>query len=74
MVQVCRQCHNNTTNPALTRARFNIDQLDTMDRAEKDLAIERLTMPQADIRHMPPQRFYTLSDAERQLVVDALSQ
>jgi len=44
-----------------------------MPRAAKDLAIQRLMMPDADIRLMPPNRFYTLSDADRQLIIDELS-
>ena len=73
LIQMCSQCHNNRVNPALTRARFNVADLDTMPQATRDLAIQRLMMPEADIRKMPPNRFYSLGDAERQLVIDELS-
>ena len=57
----------------ITRARFNVDTLDQLDPSEKQLAIQRLMLPDTDAHHMPPVRFHTLSDAERQLVIDELS-
>lgn len=72
--QTCSGCHNATTPSALGRARFNVDALASMSRAEKDLAIARLQMPVEDVRHMPPSANHTLTDAQTQLVVDLLRQ
>ena len=73
LIQICSQCHNSSTNPALSRANFNVDQLDALPQIQKDLAIERLMMPAGDIRKMPPDQFYDLSDSERQMLIDELS-
>lgn len=32
-----------------------------------------MSLPEADIHHMPPARFHTLSAAERDLVIQALA-
>ena len=51
-----------------------VDDLDQMSRAEKDLAITRLTMT-ADTRLvMPPPLFRTITPAERELMVQELQQ
>jgi hypothetical protein len=73
LVHMCQMCHNSTLDQTLTRARFNVEQLGSMSRMEKDLAIERLHMPANDRRLMPPARFHELSAAELQLVIDELS-
>jgi hypothetical protein len=73
LVQMCQMCHNARLDQTLSRARFNIEQLDQMTRAEKDLAIQRLQLPTASRHAMPPARFHELSDAERQLAIDELS-
>ena len=73
LVQICSQCHSDRTDPTISRSRFNVDDLAGMSRLERDTAIDRLMMPDGDIRKMPPERFYTLSDAERQKVIDELS-
>ncbi len=31
LVQVCQQCHNRRLDQTITRARFNIETLDTLD-------------------------------------------
>lgn len=73
MVQMCQMCHNSLLDQTLSRARFNVEQLGQMSRAEKDMAIMRLQLPVDDRRAMPPSRFHELSAAERQLVIDELT-
>jgi hypothetical protein len=38
----------------------------------KDRAIARLLLEDDDIHKMPPSRFYTLSEAERDLLIEQL--
>jgi hypothetical protein len=73
LTHMCRMCHNSQLDQTLTRSQFNIDTLDQLPRAEKDLAIARLMMPDADAHKMPPVRFHSLSDAERDLAIQELS-
>ena len=73
LVHMCRTCHNSQLDQTQSRARFDIDSLSTLPRAIKDMAIQRLMMPDGDARKMPPTRFHELSDAERQLAIDELS-
>jgi hypothetical protein len=72
LVHMCRMCHNSSLDQTLTRSQFNIDTLDQLPRAEKDLAIQRLMMDDSDRHRMPPSRFHTLSDPERDLVIQEL--
>lgn len=72
VTQICSQCHNSRLDQSLSRAQFNAETLSQLSRTEKDRAIERLQLPDGDIYQMPPSRFYTLSDAERQLVIQEL--
>ena len=73
MVHMCTMCHNSRLDQSISRARFNVETLDQLDRTEKDAAIARLMLPESDAKHMPPARFHTLSDAERDLVIAELS-
>jgi cytochrome c553 len=73
LMQACAQCHNSRLDQTITRARFNVD-LSTMDRAEKDLAIQRLKLTKHDPKRMPPERFRTLTDAEIQSLIELLQQ
>jgi hypothetical protein len=73
VVQMCQQCHHSNLDLTITREKFLVDQLDMMSREEKDLAIKRLQTP-ADTRlAMPPVLFRTITDEERQKMVDELS-
>lgn len=72
MRHMCRRCHNPDLDPLVSRALFDVDRLDSLDRFEKDEAIRRLTMPSASGRRMPPPRFGRLSDAETSAVVAEL--
>jgi hypothetical protein len=69
---MCQRCHNPNLDQTISRAKFDVTKLDTMPRAEKDLAIKRLTLPMDTRLRMPPPRFGQLSDAEIQLVIDEL--
>jgi cytochrome c553 len=73
LVQTCAQCHNPKLDPALTRAKFDVSRLDSMTRAEKDLAIARLKMGSANRLRMPPVTFRSLPDDARQAAIDFLS-
>ena len=41
LTAMCQQCHNSRLDQTLSRARFNVEKLDEMSRAEKDEAIRR---------------------------------
>ena len=72
LTQICQQCHNPTLDQTLTRAKFDVTKLATMDRAEKDKAILRLNLGVDAFRRMPPPRFRELSPAEIQIVTQEL--
>ena len=74
LAHMCRHCHNSNLDQTISRSRFNVDTVDQLAPSIRAEAIRRLSLPEADIRHMPPRRFHSLSDAERQLVIDYLSQ
>src|SRR5439155_18570346 len=65
LTQMCQQCHHSLLDPTLSREKFLVDKLDTMSRDEKNLAIDRLKLPDNDRLAMPPVLFRTFSDAER---------
>jgi len=73
LMQTCAQCHNQRTDRALSRALFDVSQLDTLSRAEKDKAIARLSLPEESTKVMPPHRFARLSADEIALAVTELS-
>lgn len=72
LVQMCQQCHNANLDMTISRENFLVDQLDQMSRAEKDLAIERLKLPDDTRLAMPPVLFRTITDEERQLMIEEL--
>jgi hypothetical protein len=67
--QMCQQCHQGKLDLTLTRERFLVDQLDTMSRAEKDLAVTRIQMATSSRLHMPPVLFRTITDDEAQRMI-----
>ena len=71
--QMCQQCHQSKLDLTITREKFLVDALDTMTRDEKDVAIQRLQMPVTTRLAMPPALFRTITDDERQLMIDELS-
>jgi hypothetical protein len=73
LVQMCQQCHHDTLDLTISREKFLVDHLDDMDRAEKDLAIQRLQMEDNNRLAMPPVLFRTITDKERQSMIDELS-
>jgi hypothetical protein len=73
LVHMCGRCHNSRLDQSLTRARFNVETLDTLSRAEKDAAIDRLLLPDDHHGKMPPVRFHTLSPEERDLAIAELA-
>ncbi len=54
LVQLCGGCHHAKLDPRLSRARFDVGQLDAMSRGEKLLAISRMTLPADNPGLMPP--------------------
>jgi hypothetical protein len=72
LIHMCSQCHNDRLDQTLSRAAFNPFHLDTLSRAEKDLAIDRLNRPAQDRFRMPPHLLRDLSDDERNTVIDVL--
>jgi mono/diheme cytochrome c family protein len=54
LLQMCARCHDGRGNPQLTKNHFDVRALDTLPRAEKDLAITRLS--DAGRNRMPPWR------------------
>ena len=61
LLQACSQCHNERLDQDLHRARFRAD-LQGLERAEKDLAIARLLLPETHPLAMPPARLRVLSE------------
>jgi hypothetical protein len=70
-VQACEACHNALLDPSLSRARFDID-VTRMSRAELDLAIERLSLPEDDPLAMPPRGARALDMAGRERLIEFL--
>jgi hypothetical protein len=73
LVQMCEECHDANLDMTLTRERFLVDQLDTMSKDEKNTAILRLKTDATSRLRMPPPLFRTISDDERQAMIDELS-
>ena len=71
LLQACSQCHNARLDQSLSRARFRAD-LEGMDRAAKDRAIDRLLRPPTDPAAMPPLLLKELSAEARQRAIEAL--
>jgi mono/diheme cytochrome c family protein len=62
LLQMCSRCHDGRGNPQVGRSRFNVQKLDQMPRAEKDLAIARLQEPPRAAAKMPPWRSGRMTD------------
>jgi len=60
LLEICARCHDGRGNPALAKNHFDVLKLDQLSRAEKDLAIERLTAASSTTR-MPPWRVGALT-------------
>ena len=72
LAQQCEQCHNARLDPTISRDRFLVDQLGSMTRAEKDLAIMRIQTPTDTRLTMPPPLFRLPSDQDRALMIAEL--
>ncbi|HEY6079728.1 MAG TPA: hypothetical protein VIW29_13025 [Polyangiaceae bacterium] len=72
LTQFCSRCHDGRGNPSLSRARFNVKDLASLSREEKDLAIARLLQPESSLLRMPPSRVGTLPPAELAAAIDEL--
>jgi hypothetical protein len=72
VTQMCQQCHHSKLDLTISREKFLVDQLDMMPRDEKDLAIKRLQTPLDSRLAMPPALFRTITDDERQRMIDEL--
>ena len=65
LVQACGQWHQSRRNQQLTRARFDALRLDAMSCEERQLAADRMRLPEEDALHMPP-GFSVVLTAEEQ--------
>ena len=63
LLQMCARCHDGRGNPQLNKSRFNVRRLDEMTRAEKDLAISRIS--ESGLTRMPPWRVGQLHPGRR---------
>ncbi len=72
LARMCRRCHNSNLDQTLSRARFNVDQLDTMSDHEKQLAIERVRLPRSSRRAMPPVASGELTPEATEALIKAL--
>jgi mono/diheme cytochrome c family protein len=71
LVQACGACHNDALDQSLSRARFNVG-LSRMNRAELDVAVDRLGRSPQDPGAMPPKDTRQLTPAARARLVDYL--
>ena len=69
---ICGRCHNGSLDQTQTRARFNVFDLDSASPAIKAEAVNRLMLPDEAALKMPPSRFHTLSEEERDLAIQVL--
>ena len=72
--QMCQQCHNTGLDMTITRERFRVDDFENMSRSERDLAIQRLDLGMDTRLRMPPPLFRTITNGERALMIQALSE
>jgi hypothetical protein len=71
--QMCSRCHNSRLDQTQTRALFNVDTLDLLDSSERQLAVDRMNLPDDDPHKMPPPRFHVLSPDEREKAIQRLA-
>ncbi len=72
LIHMCQQCHNPNLDQTISRARFDVMNLDALSREEKDRAIARVKLPASSPLKMPPPRFRALSAGEIELVTQEL--
>ena len=71
---VCQRCHNDELDQTLTRARFNAERPAELTAEQKTAALARLTQPEGSKAQMPPHRFATLPEAEKQTLIDFMEE
>jgi hypothetical protein len=71
---VCQRCHNDELDQTLSRAKFNAERPDELTPSQKTTAISRLMEADGSPHQMPPPRFATLSDAQKQTLIEFLQQ
>jgi hypothetical protein len=71
--QMCSRCHNSRLDQTQTRALFNVDTLDSLGPAERQVAVDRMNLPDDDPHKMPPPRFHVLSADEREKAIQTLA-
>jgi hypothetical protein len=71
LMQACAQCHNRRLDQTLSRARFDVE-LAELSRAQKDLAIARVSLALDHPAVMPPARFRRLGEQGRKRLIDLL--
>jgi DNA-binding beta-propeller fold protein YncE len=69
MLEMCGRCHDGRGNPDLSKNHFDVRRLDEMTRAQKDLAIARVS--ESGVTRMPPWRVGNLTaDAIRAVTLE----
>jgi mono/diheme cytochrome c family protein len=71
LLQACAECHNQTLDPSISRARFDVD-LSRAGRTGIENAVLRLELPANDPKRMPSARFRGLSSEGRRRLVEYL--
>ena len=71
LIQACGSCHNNVLDPSISRARFNID-LSKLDRAELDIALDRIQRDPSEPGVMPPAESRQLDEGGRARLIEYL--
>lgn len=73
LIQACGSCHNDVLDQSVSRARFNID-LSRMDRAQLDLAIDRIQRDRSEPGAMPPPEARQLDSAALERLIEFLGE
>jgi hypothetical protein len=70
---MCQQCHNSHLDQSLSRAHFDVEMLESMAPMEKMKAVSRMMKDDTVRQKMPPALFRTITDDERQRMIDAIN-
>jgi hypothetical protein len=54
LLHTCGQCHHPDLDQGISRAKFDVSKLATMDRGMRETAIARMMLPPRDLKKMPP--------------------
>jgi hypothetical protein len=74
LVQMCAQCHNPGLDQTISRAHFDVTQIDSMSRAQKDNAIARMQAAPTSKLRMPPIMLRSFTNDALAAAVQALQQ